>query len=315
MFAKSHSAPIGPVIPFSLMFFCMTHGLAETYITGFPVDENPLSEGGNWVDGSINGLNTDCAVTNNCAGLQYAYGLQSGTNGYDDSIAVLTGTNWNPTQSLTLTIYCTNQLPSCAGVYEEVEYGLDCTISNNWFSGYFMDCSLNSDSSYVELGLSYGPNGINTNWGADVYDLPPVTNGSSITAAICSQTITISVNGAVIICSTDPTGISIPNGAPCIGFYHENTNAVQTQFGISSFCATDGADPSAPVLSPLLTNGMFGFAFQPALNQSYIIQETTNLATMSWCTLTNLNGEGLPYQFMLPCSNALQCSFFRVAVP
>jgi hypothetical protein len=290
-------------------------GLAMSYYTTFSADQNPLSENGNWVDGTITGQNTDCAITNNCAGLHYAYGLQSGTNGYDDSLAVLAGTNWGPTQSLTLTIYCTNQLPSSADVYEEVEYGLQCTLSNNWFSGYFMDCSLNSDSSYVELGLYYGPGGANVNWGADVYDLPPVTNGSTICAAITNGTITIAVNGQVVIQSTDPTGISIPTGAPCIGFFHQNMDGVQTDFGISSFYATDGNDPPGPCLSPLLTNGQFGFAFQAALNQSYLIQENTNPATTNWCTLTNFPGEGLPYQFILPASNPPPWLFFRIAEP
>ncbi len=237
-----------------LAFLSCPNAIARIYSTGFPLSENPLSDGGNWVNGTITGTNTGCAATNTPGGVHYAYGLQSGTNGppnnsiYDDSLACLTGT-WGPTQSLDITIYLTNQLASSANVYEEIEYGLRCTLTTNGLHGYFIDCSLNSDSGYVELGLSYG-NYSNTNWGADRYGAQYVVhNGSKIHAAITNNTISVSFDGVLVLQSTDTTGLGPTNGgAPLIGFFHQNGNSHQTDFGISSFTATDGINNGADQL-------------------------------------------------------------------
>ncbi len=303
-------------ILFSLMLFCFDQALARTYTTTFPLNENPLSDGGNWVDGMTTGiLWSDCAVTNTPDGLHYAYGLQSGTNGYDDSLAVLTG-DWGPTQSIDITIYLTNQLTSDSGVYEEIEYGLRCTLSSNSFTGYLMDCSLNSDTGYVEVGLSLGgvyPIGT-TNWpGADNYGPQYVVhNGSTIHAAIINNTISIFFDGVLVSQSTDPTGLGpTSGGAPAIGFYHVGAG-YQTDFGISSFTATDGIDPPLTLLSPMVTNGQFSFSFQTELGQSYFILQFTNPVALDQGTYTRITGTGFPYQFSTPVTNTQPCSFFRV---
>jgi hypothetical protein len=227
-----------------LAFLSCPNAIALTYTTDFPLSENPLSEGGNWINGKATGiLWSNCAVTN-AGSLHYAYGLQSGTNGYDDSLACLTGT-WGPTQSLDITLYCTNK-QTASPDYEEIEYGLCCTISNRSFTGYLMDVCLGSDTGYIEVGMAHNAQLYPTGWtswtGNNVYGSQyVVTNGSTIHAAITNNVISIYLNGRLVSKSTNNSGYYPPsNGAPLIGFFHQSGNRHQTEFGISRFTATDG---------------------------------------------------------------------------
>lgn len=285
-----------------LILSCVVKGLATSYSTTFSSNQNPLSENGNWVNGTVTGKYTACAVTNNAAGLHYAYGLQPGPGQppWNDSVAVLNGgtgsstvawaTNWGPTQMLTLTIYCTNQLSSVSNVYEEIEYGLHCTVSNNWFDGYWMDCSLNKDAGagYIEIGLNYA--GTNNVTLLSDHGLGPVTNGTTLTAAITNNTITVTCSAypGENFTVTDNSGYSIPTGAPCIGLFHQTVNAHQTDFGISSFYATDGVKSSAPTPAVSLswsTNGIAGTA-----TNSAIVTLTWSSANATNVTLSGFGG-------------------------
>ena len=74
--------------------------IAATYSTTFPAAENPISEGGNWINGGAVGL--DWANVQTTPSL--AFGTQSGSSGqYDDSTALLTGT-WNPDHTAEATV-------------------------------------------------------------------------------------------------------------------------------------------------------------------------------------------------------------------
>ena len=61
---------------------------AGTYATVFPAAENPISEGGRWINGKTVGLDWANVVTT--PGL--AFGTESGSVGYDDATALLVGT-------------------------------------------------------------------------------------------------------------------------------------------------------------------------------------------------------------------------------
>jgi hypothetical protein len=70
-----------------------------------------------------------------------------------------------------------------------------------------------------------------------------------------------------------------------------------------------------PLLVPAqLSGGDFGFRFQTASNQSYTIQQNTNLTATKWFSITNFTGDGSFYQFLVPLTNGPQ-TFFRVSQP
>src|SRR6476646_10753489 len=81
-----------------------TKAWARTYTTQFGLTENPISEGGNWINGKANGADwADVSTTNGLA-----IGLESGFTGYDDATAVLSGT-WGNDQTAEATVYTVNQ--------------------------------------------------------------------------------------------------------------------------------------------------------------------------------------------------------------
>jgi len=169
------------------------------------------------------------------------------------------------------------------------------------------------------VGLSLGgiyPDG-STNWpGANHYGPEYVVhNGSTIHAEIVNSTISIYFDNVLVSRSTDTTGLGPTNrGAPAIGFYHTQSG-YQTDFGISSFRATDGISPPLTLFSPAVTNEQFSFSFQTEPGQSYYILQFTNLSTWDQGTYTRITGTGLPYKFSVPAASIPKTSFFRVMVP
>ena len=109
-----------------------THG---PYTTTFSRAENPISEGGQWLNGQTDGLDwTDVRTTPG-----FAFGTEIGGNRpdpqkYDDSTALLKGT-WGPNQTVQATVRSVN--PNQDGkVWEEVELRLRSSISPHNCTGY-----------------------------------------------------------------------------------------------------------------------------------------------------------------------------------
>src|SRR5262245_9190880 len=91
------------IVPF-LTILAVSPAYAKTYSTNFPFAENPISQGGRWKNGQTNGI--DWSNVRTTPGL--AFGTQTGTNGFDDSVALLTGT-WGPDQTVEATVHSVNQ--------------------------------------------------------------------------------------------------------------------------------------------------------------------------------------------------------------
>src|SRR5579859_4354921 len=109
-----------------------THG---PYTTTFSHTENPISEGGKWLNGRTDGLDwTDVRTTPG-----FAFGTEIGGNRpdpqkYDDSTALLKGT-WGPNQTAQATVRSTH--PNQDGkVWEEVELRLRSSITPHSCTGY-----------------------------------------------------------------------------------------------------------------------------------------------------------------------------------
>jgi len=137
---------------FRRLEFLSTVGVSQTYSTTFDGDENPLSEGGKWIN---NGLDW----TKICKHGGIAYGTQTGTNKgiyrYDDSYAHLSG--FPPDQEAWAQVQIAKPDPSC---HQELEILLRWTSSAHSTTGYecFARC-LNDDSSYLQIVRWEGPLG------------------------------------------------------------------------------------------------------------------------------------------------------------
>jgi hypothetical protein len=84
-----------------LLWGAGAEAIAATYTTTFPQTENPISEGGNWINGLTNGIDwADVATTPG-----KAFGTQTvNSPNYSDSTALLTG-SWGPTQTLQAVVF------------------------------------------------------------------------------------------------------------------------------------------------------------------------------------------------------------------
>ncbi len=203
-------------------------GAQNSYTTSFPLTENPISERGNWINGGTVGLHWK----NVRATPGLAFGTESGSGGFDDSIAVLVG-NWIPNQMAQAVVHTVNQN---SNVFEEVELLLRTAIAPHNITGYEINFRCVSDGSqYVQIVRWNGPLGqftyVNTLSGG-----PGLHEGDVIKATIIGSTITAYINGTMVLQGTESTYTS---GNPGIGFYLKGAKGVNGDYGFTNFTATE----------------------------------------------------------------------------
>ena len=211
----------------------------HTYTTNFPLTENPLSEGGNWIEGGDVGL--DWTNMRTTAG--FAFATQSGTNSgdamFDDSIALLTGA-WGDDQSAQATIKIVKPITAGGSCYQESELLLRGNISAHNATFYEVNVGDRNDSdSYIHVVRWDGPlAGFTTLLGLHGITYG-VKTGDIFKATIVGNTITIYLNGVAKGQVRDSTFAS---GNPGIGMYIESPSTCGSggsNFGFSSFTASD----------------------------------------------------------------------------
>jgi len=210
-----------------------THG---PYTTNFSRVENPISEGGRWLNGQTDGL--DWTDVRTAPG--FAFGTEIGGNRpdpqkYDDSTALLKGT-WGPNQTVQATVRSVN--PNQDGkVWEEVELRLRSSISPHKCTGYevMFRCS-KIPKAYCNIARWEGPLGKFTMLKQTEGSKYGVKDGDVVKASMFGRILTVYINGEQIIQISDDTFAS---GNPGIGFYLAGASGVIGDFGFSSFMATD----------------------------------------------------------------------------
>jgi hypothetical protein len=220
-------------------------GGANTYSTTFSTNENPISSGGRWLNGRVVGLDwTDMKVTS---------GLATGTvdqgNGYNDAIAILTG-SWGSNQTVTATVKTQNPTGSAV---EELELRLASSISAHSSTGY--EClwglqpspnqymaivrwngALGNITVLAQLNGTGSLTGSGTNKVAHQSTAPLLSIGDVIKATRVGNTITQYVNNVPILSVDDST---YKSGSPGMGYLRAYGGS-ETDFGFTSFSATDG---------------------------------------------------------------------------
>jgi hypothetical protein len=226
---------------------------ARTYATNFPLEETPISEGGVWQH-----RGTSWATVRTFA--NRAIGSQTGSGGYDDAYAYLSG--FGPNQEAQATLWkdpaigndsmtcrilrrlIRGQLRGnyCAGPgTHEVELLLRWADSAASARGY--ECNLAWDGKYAEIVRWNGPFGDFTYIAQQrTFDdgiMPPI-NGDIFKATISGSTINVYLNkndglgDQPIVMATDPT---YTDGGPGMGFFIEGS-VDPAQFGFASFKAS-----------------------------------------------------------------------------
>ncbi len=206
----------------------------RSYHTRFPLTENPISEGGRWLNGGADGVDwTDVQTTRHMA-----FGTMPGDAyypyNYADSTAVLAG-SWGRMQTVRATLSVPN--PSNQyGVFEEVELRVRTTIAAHSITGYEINCSVNTRDPYAQVVRWNGPlasftelDGVGIGC-ADRDVLKATVAGKSV------ATITVYKNGAPILSVTDRTG-PFTTGSPGIGFFLQGATGLNADYGFRDFRA------------------------------------------------------------------------------
>jgi hypothetical protein len=219
----------------------------RSYSTRFEHDEDPISEGGMWINGQTDGIDwIDCMTQNGgevCGKVSRmtvaerraeqvhdeAGDDDSGTAGdYDDPTAVLSG-EWGRNQYGKATVFCRNPTDK---YFQEVEIRLRSSITPHSCTGYEVFWrALKTDEGYAEIVRWNGAIGDFTSLARKVGTEFGVKDGDIVEASIEGYLIRGFINGVEVITATDDV---FSEGAPGVGFnfFVSNTNV---DHGFTSF--------------------------------------------------------------------------------
>lgn len=199
----------------------------DHYTTTFALTENPISEGGIWINGGTDGLDWVDVSTES----GYAHGNYSPVKPpYKDPTAILKGT-WSNDQEAQATVYSGKQAPS---EYQEVELRLRSSISAHRCTGYeiFFRC-LKDSNAYAEIVRWNGPLGDWTSLQHNTGSQYGVSDGDVIKATIVGNLIIGYVNGVEKVRAVDNVYSS---GNPGIGFNY-GVHGTFKDFGLKDYTA------------------------------------------------------------------------------
>ena len=206
-------------------------GSGHTYSTLFPAIEEPISEGGCWINGKAVGL--DWADVQTYPGLAFGTDLPSQ---YGDPTAVLEGT-WGADQQAEANILVKKPLSGCC---REVELRLRTTIQAHSITGYEILCSVAPSNPYLEIVRWNGPLNDFTYIGRTAITC---SDGDVLKAVALGDTISVYRNLVKVLEARDG---QFSSGSPGIGFYDTTNNLWRKlryggwlAFGFSAFSATD----------------------------------------------------------------------------
>jgi hypothetical protein len=202
----------------------------RSYRTTFDRDEEPMSEGGMWLNGKTDGIDwcdvftrngvaygelTRMAVAERRAeqgNLEASDDVAAPVGDYDDPTANLSG-SWGRNQFVKATVYSKNPTDQ---YFQEVEIRLRSTIEPHSITGYevFWRC-LKSEGGYAEIVRWDGKIG---SWKSLTRKTGPefgVKDGDVVEACIVGNVIKGYINGVEMTSVTDDT---YAEGAPGMGF-------------------------------------------------------------------------------------------------
>ncbi len=208
---------------------------SRSYHTKFPLTEDPISEGGRWINGQTVGVDW----TNVQTTPRLAFGTMPGDTGYPyqyaDSTAVLRG-RWGGDQTVQATLSVPN--PSgTAGVFEEVELRVRTTIAAHDITGYEINCSVNTSDPYLQVVKWNGPLADFTYLDARGTGCANADVLKATVTGAGSATITVYKNGRQILTVVDSDN-PFTSGSPGIGFFLQGATGLNADYGFRSFRAS-----------------------------------------------------------------------------
>jgi hypothetical protein len=179
----------------------------KSYTTRFQLDEDPISEGGKWINGGKDGMDWYNVITK--SGL--AHGAVS-KGAYTDPTALLAG-RWGKDQTAKARVFSRNQTDK---YYQEVEIRLRSKLAPHHCTGYevFWRC-LKTQQAYAEIVRWNGKVGDWTSLKKHTGAQYGVKDGDLVEATISGNVIKGYINGVEVISATDH---AYKEGNPGMGF-------------------------------------------------------------------------------------------------
>jgi chitodextrinase len=204
----------------------------SSYSTSFDQTENPISEGGKWVNGRTNGIDWNDGAT--ADGNVHASVL-TGADGsrYSDNIAHLSPSFkvFNPNQYAQGTIY---RVPGYSASHE-VELLLRFSISDHDAQGYEILWGVTGYLAIVRWNGQLGE--YTVLYGTSVGDVPVPQDGDVMRAEMRGSMITVKINGTVVATAdAAEIGIVWSSGQPGVGFWPVD-DAIPENYGWKDFSA------------------------------------------------------------------------------
>jgi hypothetical protein len=199
-------------------------GGGASYTTNFPATENPISQGGMWINGKAVGLDWNNVQTTPGKAFAAAF-----VGGYDDPIAVL-NTTFTANQYAQGTVYrAAGYSPS---TNHEIELLLRFRITPDTARGYEILWGHGGELNIVRWNGPYGSytpllGTIGPNLGAAV-------DGDVLRGEIVGNVVRVYKNGTLV--ATTPADNTFADGQPGIGFWPRPGATLQS-FGWKSFSA------------------------------------------------------------------------------
>lgn len=205
--------------------------MKRSYSTRFEATEDPISEGGLWINGRTEGVDWADVVTENGVAhggrTRMAVAERRAEQGnldaasedaaapvgdYDDPTAVLTG-GWGRNQHARARVFSRNQTED---YFQEVELRLRSRIEPHRCTGYevFWRC-LKSGNAYAEIVRWNGRAGDFTSLARMQGSEFGVSDGDEVEATITGNVIRSFINGREVLSATDD---AFGAGSPGIGF-------------------------------------------------------------------------------------------------
>ncbi len=189
-----------------------------TYSTNFPATENPLSEGGKWINGKATGLDWNNPLTT--GGHSVASAPADSPTRYSDDVAIL-----NPSfQGYTANQYAQATVYKAAGYTgnggnHEVELLLRFSISNHVAHGYEILWGVSGYFAVVRWNGSVG--NYTPIYDPGVGSIPVPQDGDVLRAEIAGNIIKVYRNGTQVGPNIDVSSVGTvyTSGQPGIGFW------------------------------------------------------------------------------------------------
>jgi len=222
-----------------MLLFCVYQATAQSYSTNFTLTENPISEGGKWINGKLDGIAWNNVQTNGSG----AFAAAAQSNGkYDDCIAHI-----NPTfMAFNANQYAQGTVYRAAGYMDghEIELHLRFSTTANNARGYEIYWSTNTGLYIVRW------NGPRDSFEPLVTTSVTAVDGDVLRAEIIGTRITVYRNGTQVLATNDAT---YSTGQPGIGFCPYPGNTHLTSYGWKNYQA--GSLGTGVVLKPELSKG------------------------------------------------------------